>query len=59
MQRNELLQQFVRSENPVLLGTSSFWEGVDIKGDQLRCVIIDKLPFKSPQDPVYRKRIQR
>ena len=59
LQRNELLQQFVRMENPVLLGTSSFWEGVDVKGDQLRCVIIDKLPFKSPQDPVYRKRIQR
>ena len=59
MQRNELLQQFVRVDNPVLLGTSSFWEGVDVKGEQLRCVIIDKLPFKSPQDPVYRKRIQR
>ncbi len=59
MQRNELLQQFLRADNPVLLGTSSFWEGVDVKGDQLRCVIIDKLPFKSPQDPVYRKRIQR
>jgi len=59
MQRNELLQQFIRVDNPVLLGTSSFWEGVDVKGDQLRCVIIDKLPFKSPQDPVYRRRIQR
>jgi ATP-dependent DNA helicase DinG len=59
LQRNELLRQFIRSDNPVLLGTSSFWEGVDVKGDQLRCVIIDKLPFKSPQDPVYRKRIQR
>ena len=59
LQRNELLHQFVQSENPILLGTSSFWEGVDVKGDQLRCVIIDKLPFKSPQDPVYRKRLQR
>jgi ATP-dependent DNA helicase DinG len=59
MQRNELLQQFLHVDNPVLLGTSSFWEGVDVKGEQLRCVIIDKLPFKSPQDPVYRKRIQR
>jgi len=59
LQRNELLHQFIQSENPVLLGTSSFWEGVDVKGDQLRCVIIDKLPFKSPQDPVYRKRLQR
>ena len=43
----------------MLLGTSSFWEGVDVKGDQLRCVIIDKLPFRSPSDPVYRKRLQR
>jgi ATP-dependent DNA helicase DinG len=59
LQRSELLQQFIRGDNPVLLGTSSFWEGVDVKGDQLRCVIIDKLPFKSPQDPVYRRRIQR
>jgi ATP-dependent DNA helicase DinG len=59
LQRNELLQQFIKVDNPVLLGTSSFWEGVDVKGDQLRCVIIDKLPFKSPQDPVYRKRIQQ
>ena len=59
LQRNELLQQFIRSENPVLLGTSSFWEGVDVKGDQLRCVIIDKLPFRSPNDPVYRRRLQQ
>ena len=57
-QRSELLQQFMQLENPVLLGTSSFWEGVDVKGDQLRSVIIDKLPFKSPNDPVYRKRLQ-
>lgn len=59
LQRNELLHQFIQTDNPILLGTSSFWEGVDVKGDQLRCVIIDKLPFKSPQDPVYRKRLQR
>jgi ATP-dependent DNA helicase DinG len=59
LQRNELLQQFIKIENPILLGTNSFWEGVDVKGDQLRCVIIDKLPFKSPNDPVYRKRIQQ
>lgn len=57
-QRSELLQQYMKAKNPVLLGTSSFWEGVDVKGDQLRCVIIDKLPFKSPQDPVYKKRLQ-
>jgi ATP-dependent DNA helicase DinG len=58
VQRSELMNQFLNAKNPVLLGTSSFWEGVDVKGDQLRCVIIDKLPFKSPQDPVYKKRLQ-
>ena len=58
LQRSELMQQYLQTSNPVLLGTSSFWEGVDVKGDRLRCVIIDKLPFKSPQDPVYRKRLQ-
>ena len=58
LQRSELLHQYLQASNPVLLGTSSFWEGVDVKGDRLRCVIIDKLPFKSPQDPVYRKRLQ-
>ncbi len=57
-QRSELLQQYLNTDNPVLLGTSSFWEGVDVKGDRLRCVIIDKLPFKSPQDPVYNRRLQ-
>ncbi len=57
-QRSELLHQYMKSSRGVLLGTSSFWEGVDVKGDQLRCVIIDKLPFKSPQDPVYKKRLQ-
>ena len=59
LQRNELLQQFIAADAPVLLGTSSFWEGVDVKGDQLRCVIIDKLPFRAPNDPVYRRRLQR
>jgi len=58
-QRSELLHQYMKAKNPVLLGTSSFWEGVDVKGDQLRCVIIDKLPFKSPGDPVYKKRLQQ
>ena len=57
-QRSELLHQYMKSKRGILLGTSSFWEGVDVKGDQLRCVIIDKLPFKSPGDPVYKKRLQ-
>ena len=57
-QRSDLLHQYMKSAGGVLLGTSSFWEGIDVKGDQLRCVIIDKLPFKSPGDPVYKKRLQ-
>jgi ATP-dependent DNA helicase DinG len=43
----------------VLLGTSSFWEGVDVRGEALSCVIIDKLPFASPGDPVLQARIDR
>ncbi len=58
LQRSELLHQYLQTSEPVLLGTNSFWEGVDVKGDRLRCVIIDKLPFKSPQDPLYRKRLE-
>jgi ATP-dependent DNA helicase DinG len=51
-----LLQRFRESGNAVLLGTSSFWEGVDVKGEALSCVIIDKLPFAAPDDPVLRAR---
>nr|MBP8198119.1 ATP-dependent DNA helicase [Chromatiaceae bacterium] len=43
--------------NAVLLGTASFWEGVDVRGEALSCVIIDKLPFASPGDPVLAARI--
>lgn len=57
-QRSELIESYLKSKHPVLLGTSSFWEGVDVKGKQLRLVIIDKLPFKSPGDPLYRRRLQ-
>lgn len=56
-QRSELLNNYLISDRAVLLGTSSFWEGIDVKGDKLQCVIIDKLPFKSPSDPVYKKRL--
>nr|WP_242602124.1 ATP-dependent DNA helicase [Legionella nagasakiensis] len=49
-----LLQRFRELGNAVLLGTSTFWEGVDVKGEALSCVIIDKLPFASPADPVIR-----
>lgn len=49
-----LLERFRQLGNAILLGTASFWEGVDVKGDALSCVIIDKLPFASPNDPVVR-----
>lgn len=49
-----LLARFRQLGNAVLLGTSTFWEGVDVKGEALSCVIIDKLPFDSPADPVNR-----
>ncbi|NCA88770.1 MAG: ATP-dependent DNA helicase [Gammaproteobacteria bacterium] len=55
--RGELLQQFRDLGNAVLLGTSSFWEGVDVRGEALSCVIIDKLPFASPGDPVLAARM--
>jgi ATP-dependent DNA helicase DinG len=55
--RADLLERFRRLGNAVLLGTASFWEGVDVRGDALSCVIIDKLPFASPGDPVLAARI--
>jgi ATP-dependent DNA helicase DinG len=54
--RADLLARFRRLGNAILLGTSSFWEGVDVRGDALSCVIIDKLPFASPGDPVLQAR---
>ena len=56
--RERLLQEFRADGNGVLLGTASFWEGVDVKGEALRLVIIDKLPFASPDDPLVRARIE-
>jgi ATP-dependent DNA helicase DinG len=53
-----LLEQFKKHGNAVLLGTASFWEGVDVRGEALSCVIIDKLPFASPSDPVLKARLQ-
>jgi ATP-dependent DNA helicase DinG len=49
-----LLARFRELGNAVLLGTATFWEGVDVKGEALSCVIIDKIPFASPVDPVIR-----
>ncbi len=57
MPRSRLLERFRELGNAVLLGTSSFWEGVDVRGEALSCVIIDKLPFASPGDPVTEARI--
>jgi ATP-dependent DNA helicase DinG len=54
--RADLLARFRRLGNAILLGTSSFWEGVDVRGGALSCVIIDKLPFASPGDPVLQAR---
>ncbi len=58
MPKRELVEAFQSLGNAVLLGTSSFWEGVDVRGEALSCVIIDKLPFASPGDPVLQARIQ-
>jgi ATP-dependent DNA helicase DinG len=55
--KNELLARFQRAGNAVLLGSQSFWEGVDVPGDALSVVIIDKLPFQPPDDPVVAARI--
>ncbi|MDT8385467.1 MAG: ATP-dependent DNA helicase [Gammaproteobacteria bacterium] len=56
--RGELLERFRELGNAVLVGTSSFWEGVDVRGEALSCVIIDKLPFSSPGDPVMQARLE-
>lgn len=50
--KSQLIEHFIRSDNAVLLGTVSFWEGVDVSGDSLSCVIIDRIPFPSPGDPM-------
>ncbi len=55
--RNALLDEFRSTPHAVLFGTSSFWQGVDVPGAQLSCVIIDKLPFAVPSDPVVEARI--
>jgi len=56
--RERLLNRFREHGNAVLLGTSSFWQGVDVRGDALRLVVIDKLPFSPPDEPVTRARIE-
>ena len=53
-----LLERFKQTPNAVLLATSSFWQGVDVVGEALSCVIVDKLPFASPGDPIVQARIE-
>jgi ATP-dependent DNA helicase DinG len=55
--KNALLEEFRLTPNAVLFATSSFWQGVDVQGEQLSCVIIDRLPFAVPNDPVVAARI--
>lgn len=56
--RPTLLDDFRKAGNAVLVGSHSFWEGIDVKGDALTLVIIDKLPFAPPDDPVLAKRLE-
>ena len=56
--RTALLREFKTTPHAVLFATSSFWQGVDVVGEALSCVIIDKLPFASPGDPITAARIQ-
>jgi ATP-dependent DNA helicase DinG len=55
--RHQLLSNFAKAPNAVLFGTDSFWEGVDVRGDALRCVIIPRLPFTVPTEPIEQARV--
>ncbi|WP_420714902.1 ATP-dependent DNA helicase [Roseateles sp. SL47] len=57
--KRQLLQQFVDQPASVLVGSASFWEGIDVPGEALQCVVIDKLPFPPPNDPLVEARVQR
>jgi len=57
--RTELLERFRQLGNAVLIGSASFWEGVDVRGEALSLVVIDKLPFAPPDDPLLAARIER
>lgn len=56
MSKSKILQEFTNNPDAVLLATASFWEGIDVRGNKLTCVIIDKLPFASPDDPMLQAR---
>ena len=57
--RDALLRRFRQAENAILLGTDSFWEGVDVPGRALRALILNKLPFKVPSEPLTAARLER
>lgn len=57
--RLQIIKNFKKDERGVIFGTSSFWEGVDIQGDDLSCVVIMKLPFQVPSDPIVEARIEK
>ncbi|QIM66567.1 ATP-dependent helicase [Mannheimia granulomatis] len=56
--KSRLLEKFVKEDNSVLVATQSFWEGIDVRGDDLSLVIIDKLPFSSPDEPLLKARME-
>jgi ATP-dependent DNA helicase DinG len=57
--RRALLQRFLATRGSVLVGSQSFWEGIDVPGDALQCVVIDKLPFPPPNDPLVQARARK
>ncbi len=57
--KRQLMQQFLAGPRSVLVGSQSFWEGIDVPGDALQCVLIDKLPFPPPNDPLVEARVKR
>ena len=58
-QRRQLLKTFEEADRPLLLGTSSFWEGIDIPGERLSCVMVVRLPFAVPSDPIFAARAEQ
>jgi ATP-dependent DNA helicase DinG len=56
--RSALLEKFRTTPGAVLFATSSFWQGVDVRGEQLSCVIVDRLPFAVPSDPIVAARVK-
>ena len=56
--RHKLLQKFIREQNAVLFATASFWEGVDVKGESLECLVLTKLPFRVPTEPLLQARAE-